>query len=132
MLMKTNFIKNIILLLSLATIILSGCKKKPFDYRNKYLGNYHIINHSQINAPPPYFNDTSYSTEGKVEYGSDKNKILITFDSENSSEFIIYEDGTLESSGCSGGFESVNKFKYHCGFYSPGATTSINITGEKK
>lgn len=36
-----SFIKIIILIIGI--IILNSCEKKPFDYRNKYVGDYQIL-----------------------------------------------------------------------------------------
>ncbi|HVA98494.1 MAG TPA: hypothetical protein VNG53_06330 [Bacteroidia bacterium] len=114
--------------------ILFGCQKKPFDYRNKFLGDYTFVTHvhSVYGISPVIIHDTTYTNDGKIWYGSDENKVSISFSGGGTSEFTIYEDGTLEGNGCSGEFESTTKVKYHCGYYSPGGSTTNTITGTKK
>ena len=125
--------KTFILIFSCIAIL--GCKKNPFEYRTKFLGNYNFIIHSSFYAGTPtnhYTRDTTYSVDGKIWYGSDKNTISITFSGSWSSEFTIYEDGTIEGGGCRGEFESTNKIKYSCYWASPASHTNQDITGIKK
>ena len=123
---------NKIFIIILACMILIGCKKNPFDYRTKYVGDYKFeISVSAWNPVQGEF-DTSYSVDGRIDYGSDRNTISINFSGSNSPQvFTIYEDGTIENK-CQGEFESAHKVVYSCYWASPGAHTSERVVGEKK
>ena len=115
--------------------ILFGCQKKPFDYRNKFLGDYTFVTHvhSVYGISPVIIHDTTYTNDGKIWYGSDENKVSISFSGGGTSEFTIYEDGTLDGGeGCKGEFESTKKVQYSCYYASPGSSVENDITGEKK
>ena len=120
------------LIISLGCILIFGCKKDPFDYRTKYVGDYSfVIHYSSWNPLNGQF-DTTYSIDGKIDYGSDKNTISIFFSGSSSPQiFTLFEDGTIQD-GCKGEFESVNKIKYSCYWASPAAHTSETVSGEKK
>ena len=111
---------------------LLGCDKSPFDFRTKYIGDYSfIINTSTWNLSMGLV-DTTYSVTGKIDYGSEKNTISVTYIGINKPEvFLIYEDGTIENE-CKGEFETVNKIKYSCFFASPGGQVSTNVVGKKE
>ena len=120
------------LIITLICILIFGCKKNPFDYRAKYLGDYSFAIHSSSWNPLSQL-DTTYTMQGKIDYGSDKNTISIFFSGSSvPQEFTIYEDGTIENGGCGGEFESANKIKYSCYWASPGAHASKTVDGEKK
>lgn len=111
---------------------LSACKKHVFDYRNKFLGNYHFtISQSWWDLNSGH-HDTTFSDEGKIWYGSNSDAILVSFSSGKSSELTIYEDGTLRADGCSGEFQSTTKVSYGCIIPSPAHSAGYSVTGEKK
>ena len=111
-----------------------SCTKRPFDYRNKFIGNYKFTVHEQGYGPPPYSIDTIYYYDGKISYGSNKNTVYISFLGGGTTELTIYEDGTLEGVGqyCNGEFESTKKVKYSCWDGGLGSPTVNDVTGEKK
>lgn len=127
--------KKIFLLASFCVAFL-GCKKNPFDFRSKFIGDYNFqIQASSYYGVGPYFSshDTTYSIDGNIVCGSENDKISISFANQNgSSEFTIYEDGTIEDGNCSGEFESTHTVKYSCFWGSPGAGTYETVTGKKK
>ena len=110
-------------------LIMFGCKKNPFDYRNKYLGNYNFVVHETawVLAIGTTL-DTTFSYNGKVSYGSDEHTVLINFSKNVSIEPVIYEDGYLEVYG---EFESTKRVSF--GFRSGGlgGGSTWNVTGEK-
>ncbi len=122
------------LILLILCFFMFGCKKNPFDYRTKYLGDYIFVVHNSSWNPTNGQFDTTYTVDGNVDYVSDKNSVLIsspTF----SLQATVYEDGTLEgywNNNGEGEFESTKKIKYHCGYYWPGGQSNSYITGEKK
>jgi|GEM_PF-2041076 len=112
-------------------LIILGCKKHPFDYRNKFLGDYHFSIAISSWDPANGSYDTTYTNDGKIWYGSNQNSILISFSGGESTELTIYEDGTLEANNCTGEFESLRKLKYQCTYQSPAAHSYYGVTGEK-
>ncbi len=121
------------LLLLMLCFFVFGCKKNPFDYRTKYLGNYVFVVHSSSYNPLDGLIDTTFSINGEIEYGSEKNTILISFGGSTGTDFKIYEDGTVDINYCSGEFETTDKLVYSC--YrneSPSAHSSLDVEGEKK
>lgn len=113
-----------------------SCKKTPFDYRNKFTGNYNftIQEHSVYGIFPVTVHDTTYTNEGKIEIGSDENDVLIS-PQNISLQATIYEDGTLSgyyNNNGKGEFSSTKEMKYTFGNYSPGGSTTFTITGTKE
>ncbi len=122
-----------ILSLMLIPLINCGCKKNPFDYRTKYLGNYVFVVHSSSYNPTDGAIDTTYTLDGKIDYGSDKNTILITSNGITGGDYKIYEDGTVETEHCSGEFATSDKLLYSCYIHvSMMAKWSWDVVGEKK
>lgn len=126
--------KNTILTL-IVLVAMTACKKDPFDYRTKYVGDYNfVVERQTIASPDGNVSDTTYTLEGTIDYGSDDNAISILFSGNNTPEtFTLYEDGTIRmGTACSGEFESTNRIKYSCYWASPGAHTDQNVSGVKK
>ena len=63
-------------------LFMYGCKKNPFDYRTKYLGDYIFVEYNSSWNPIDGYRDTSYTREGEILYGSDENSISINFENE--------------------------------------------------
>lgn len=120
-----------ILLIPLLSIF-TGCQKHPSDFRTKFLGDYIFSFHCSSIQPTGVSLDTTFIQDGKIGYGTDRNSILISFSDGESSEFVIYEDGTLEKGGCIGEFESTKIINYSCSNYSIGSHSNCQITGYKK
>lgn len=128
---------HIALLLLLFVALNYGCKKNPFDYRTKYLGDYEFVDSwsSWSMVGPSNSSGVNYST-GKVEYGNDKT-IRITLNSNNPHfhEFDIDRDGnlSLQSGGGSiGKFQSRKKVSFSLTSGGLGGGGTDNITGTKK
>ncbi len=75
-------------------VLLSGCKKKLFDDRTKYIGDYEFrIDRS---CTPSIGNcDTTYYYQGKIEYSDDKDKVIIYYDENRTIEPMIDENENL-------------------------------------
>lgn len=75
-------------------IIMSGCEKKLFDKRTKYIGDYDF----QINitcTPNLSDCDTNYTYSGFIDYSSEKDKVIIQFESNWSIEPLIDDDNSI-------------------------------------
>jgi hypothetical protein len=120
--MKIRFIIIIICL------FIFGCKKHPFDYRNKFIGNYNfsVNEYTWIMGGPNW--DTTYTFHGKITYGSSDNTVLISYCKDCSCEFTIYEDGTL---GNSGKFDSPKQVSFSLHSGGLGGGWGNNVTGNK-
>ena len=120
------------LILFFCCLLIYGCGKKPFDYRSKYIGDYSFVIHYNSYNPLDGSLDTIYSKEGKVDYGSSDNTVVVFFNETKNDEFIVYEDGTI-GDFVLGEFETTSKINYS--WYkaeSPAAHSSCNVKGEKK
>jgi len=72
----------------------AGCTKTIFDKRRKYLGDYEFT--INITCTPNLGNcDTSYTYDGNIDYSSDKEKVVIQFESNSSIEPLIDDDNNL-------------------------------------
>ena len=114
-----------------------GCKKEPVDYRTKFLGNYTFnVHYTSYWGWPPNTGsiDTTYTYNGTVVPGSEKETVLISFSNNQSFERAIYEEGSMENyfPYFSGEFESENKIKFHIWNHTLGYNYYYDITGEKK
>ncbi len=138
--LKRTSIKNT-LILFVCCILIYGCKKQS-DYRDKFIGNYYFTVHRTDWTWPGNTTDTIYYYNGKVEYGTKTNTVLIIFSEKSvvpyySFEPIIYEEGSFQNSSGYGGsiageFESITKVKFHIGNYAQGYKNNYDITGEKE
>ncbi len=133
--------KKTLLLLYVLTFVFCniGCKKTPFDFRNKYCGDYNFVYSYyswQLNLGV-YATDTiNYS--GKVYY-SIENKIEVDYNPNLSLELGITQDGNL-SLPCGtiiGKFEDDNNLTLNynsnsCGHGGLGGGSNYSIIGKKK
>jgi len=71
-------------IISLSAILLFfiSCEKQPFDYRNKYVGDYTFTKRYHFFYPPNNNIDTTYSDviEGYVCHGKETNQIELYYD----------------------------------------------------
>ena len=121
-----------ILLIFFYVLVMFGCKKHPLDYRNKFLGDYTFSVHYSWWIYQQGSFDTTYSNEGKMEYGSDPHMVRAALSGGDSFEFTVYEDGTIQGNQCLGEFESVRKVKFSCYYGGLGGRTNYDVTGDKK
>jgi hypothetical protein len=105
-----------------------GCKKKPFDYRNNFIGNYDFTVKQYTWVMSTSYWDTIYDYHGKIIYGSGDNSVQIIFSENYSIEPTIYEDGTLEHYG---EFETKDKIKFDLHWGGLGGSSGYIVTGTK-
>lgn len=90
-------IKNKCILIFVILLVLGGCKKKPFDYRNKYIGdwkfNVHIIEQN-MDSVGSNVNDT-FVYVGNIEYGTSSDEILINYTSDDDVMLEIDKNGVV-------------------------------------
>jgi len=125
--------KNKLLILFFC-IFIFGCKKNPFDFRNKFLGDYIFVVHNSSWYSGNVQMDTTYTIDGTVDYGQEKNSVLIS-SSAFSLQATVYEDGTIEGywdNNGKGEFISTKQITYSVHSYWPDGNYSQDITGEKK
>jgi len=129
--------KNKLLILFFC-ILIFGCKKNPFDYRNKFIGDYNYTVHANLSNCPVigHFLDTTYSYNGKVLLGTQDNTIIIYLSENCSIEPTIYEDGSLEHLSLDydihGEFESKTSLKFHYGVGGLGGHAYYDYSGTKQ
>lgn len=125
--------RNLFVYLLIIPLLFLACKKNSIDVRKRVTGKYSFLIHSKTFAPAPYNQDTTYQMDGEVFKGTSKNQLIIEFADGTSSDFEIFEDRSFESDGgCKGEFETTGTLRYTCYSYSPGASTTITVSGEKK
>lgn len=118
---------------------LIGCKKNPFDYRTKFVGDYSFeVNERYITDYPNSISDTTYSYEGQIDYGTMENTIVILFAETHGREIELFEDGTMgECYNCwkyelEGEFKAKDELEFFLRDGSQGFTWIYRVTGEKK
>jgi hypothetical protein len=117
-------------------LMIFGCKKNPFDYRSKFIGNYNFVVHEIVWEGGTMLLDSTYSFFGNVTLGSISSTVMINFKDNFSIEPKVFEDGSLEGPEShtlhlSGEFESTKevKFKYSNGGLGGGG--NYDVTGNK-
>lgn len=111
--------KNISKITVIILIVLSafGCKKRPFDFRNKYVGDYDITySYSSWQLNSGVYNSDTLSTGGKVYYDK-KDQIIISYNTNSTLILGITKDGNLSLS-CGteiGKFDNKNEFRINYG-----------------
>lgn len=91
-----KFTGRALTLLFITSLIFASCKKHPFDYRNKYLGDFKFdVTESGKFKEGDSTYATSYVWHGTVNYGDGDNKVIITFGRDLSIQPSIAKDGTL-------------------------------------
>ena len=112
-----------VLIILLALTFFSGCEKLPFDFRNKYLGNWEFDVsdiHETYNKTQGFHDTTILRTfHGEIKYGSKHSKILFS-SSGYSREFPIEKNGQIIPENDHGpdyseygGFEGDDIFRYY-------------------
>ena len=123
--------KNKLFILLFLSLIY-GCQKKPFDYRNKFIGNYNFSVHKRTWSTLGPVTETDYNYTGTISYGNyNDNAINIIFLDDKNVEPILYEDGSLKFQALKGEFESTKKLHFLLGNYALGGGTTYEVSGEK-
>ncbi|MCF8299394.1 MAG: hypothetical protein K9J13_17730 [Saprospiraceae bacterium] len=133
--MKSLTNKYLVYFFIISILIIIGCEKTPFDYRNKYCGEWDFtINANSFNMTDSSSSDTVYYYKGEIWYENRK-KISIEYLENIVLEFDINKDGEIfidEYYDITGKFSdehNVSFRKYSGGL---GAGTSHNVSGVKK
>ena len=115
---------------------LFGCKKKLFDYRNKYLGDYQIVYQYSYWQMGGVTGDTTINYIGQIKYG-DKGNIKIDCYDGSEYEFEVSKDGEITK--CNSSLGTIDKNNFELTFTddlcSPGplgANYTITLTGNKQ
>ncbi|MCO5260363.1 MAG: hypothetical protein M9916_09485 [Crocinitomicaceae bacterium] len=126
---------NIFIAIVLTTVLL-GCKKKLFDYRNNYLGEYQITYHYSYWKMGNITGDTTINYIGQINYG-DKGNIKIDWYDGTEYEFTVSKYGTITK--CLSKLGTINKKNFElsftddlCGPGPLGANYTITLTGNKQ
>ena len=131
-----KYIKTYWLLLLLGIIIIVGCKKKPFNYRNKFLGEWEFkVKITEYNHILGHFYNESFLNLGKIKYGSAKDEILIEYLNDNS--IVLKVDKEVKLSNfpnyyCRGEFNEENKITRYLRWGGLGGGTIHTVEGKKK
>lgn len=120
--------------------IIIGCEKIPFDFRNKYCGNYdfeyRVIPWTTTNGFFPAIEGT-YSGKVYYEKKAEADIILINFEENITFSFTINRQGKIISCGGSGQFQKRKSvtFEYEtssCPAAGHGGGYNYTVTGVKK
>jgi hypothetical protein len=80
-------------------LLVYSCKKKPFDYRNKYTGNWNFkVYITELNTDSIgyyYFDSISYN--GSIKYGEADDQIQINYTPQNSVTLTLSDKGELSN-----------------------------------
>lgn len=132
-----RFLKLLFLCISILTVSLS-CNKKPFDYRNQFTGEWKFESYytSFMMGEDGFVIYDTIIYHGRIEYGKEKEDVIIYFTPDQSVQLKIEEDGdfykfpTPYSSGNISGlhFENLDLFLRYGGL---GGGSSYSVKGEK-
>jgi len=114
-----------------------GCKKNPFDYRTKYIGDYDFVNswsYYCMSSTPPSNSGVIY-TSGRIEHEKE-DMIKVVRDASQPAYydlFLIDKEGNLSVGGSYKG-KCDNKTKMHFSVTGGGlgCPSSSTITGTKR
>jgi hypothetical protein len=94
-------------------ISLPGCKRKLFDYRNKYIGNYQLTYDFHYWEMGGITKDTTVVYKGKVKYG-EKGSVKIDWYDGSEYDFELSQKGAL--SKCNTSVGTMNKHQFQLSF----------------
>ena len=121
----------------IALIVLLGCEKELFDYRNKFIGDWEFkVERSEINTNSigySYHDSLSYS--GRIKYGDADDDLFIQYSDENSITLKIDKENQLSdfpTHYCSGEFEGNNKLHLYLRWGGLGGGITHIVDGEKQ
>ncbi|PKP46864.1 MAG: hypothetical protein CVT95_06410 [Bacteroidetes bacterium HGW-Bacteroidetes-12] len=133
-----------VMVISLVLIVALLCEKIPFDYRNKYVGDYIFTKRYHFFYPPNNTIDTTYSDviEGYVRHGKESNQIELYYDNyinsfgENEKsiiQVIVTRTGVFENySNPSGKFINSTNIEFTFPSKALGGIGGTTYTGIKK
>ena len=111
--------------------ILNGCEKHPFDYRNKFIGNYDFSVHKNVWDITGVDIDTYYYYSGKISYGSGDDFVKIKFLDDTETQCQLFEDGSLKFNSTRGEFVSTKEVQFSSDYRSGGGGTQYFVSGKK-
>lgn len=122
------------LLFFIPALLSPGCKKNPFDYRSKYIGDYDFVKSWShwSTADSAIISGTTYSN-GRVEYGG-SGRIKIILDANSSSlgaEYKTYRNGDIKDSDILIGEFTKTNVNYTVSGNWPDSLTTWVVTGTK-
>jgi hypothetical protein len=118
-------------------IIIISCNKKPFDYRNKYIGDWEFnIDITEFNTSSVgYYYHDSLTYMGQIKYGNEDDNLLIEYSSNNSITLKIDKENILTgfpTAYCGGEFDGNNKLHLYLRWGGLGGRITHVVDGEKK
>ncbi len=113
-------------------LFFASCKKRLFDSRNKYIGEYQFSVQKNSWVTGISNTSTAYLYSGNITYGSIRKDILINFSDNASLEVEIQDDNTWFAHKTNGKFESNSKVIFIATIGGLGAADSYSVEGIKK
>jgi len=116
--------------------IIFSCNKKPFDYRNKYIGEWNFkVERTEVNTDSIgyYYHDT-ISYFGKIKYGEQEDELLFEYTADNSITLKIDKEDELSkfpTHYCGGTFYGSEKVHLYLRWGGLGGGVTHVIDGEK-
>ena len=120
-----------LLLILLLFIVFYGCEKHPFDYRNKFIGDYDFSVHLRVWIPPDSVTETDYKYSGEISYGNGDHLVKINFLDDKDIDCRLFEDGSLKYNTIRGEFESTKKLHFISEYGGLGGKATYTVSGEK-
>jgi hypothetical protein len=117
-------------------LVAIGCKKKPFDYRNKFIGRWSFrVERTEFNTDSVgyYYHDTINYT-GEINYGENDDEIRINYSSSKEISLKMSKENVLTNFPthyCSGEFDGKDKIHLYLRWGGLGGGVSHIINGEK-
>lgn len=135
---RSHFLLSITVLLFTAVFLATGCKKRVFDYRNKYLGDYqieYIQSHWQMNQPTTT-DTTQIAATISYDKKGPKDELKLHFNNKDLTLNVDQEGKITMCKSVIGKFEYGDYFTIvyssnTCASGGLGGGTNYRVTGEK-
>jgi hypothetical protein len=99
--------------LLLLCLVIAGCKKNPFDYRTKFVGDYNCTVHlTTLNFNGYIVSDTTYLYRVKIWYDENETMVSVEYSGSQPQIVRLYEDGSMRSYYVYGEFESTKRVRF--------------------
>jgi len=119
------------LIILIFILLFYGCEKHPFDYRNKFIGDYNFSVHKIVWITTGEVTETNYKCSGDISYGSGDDFVKINFLDNTDVIAQLFEDGSLIYYHIKGEFESTKNVCFIIEYRSGGGGTIFNVSGVK-
>lgn len=121
----------------LAMIIIVSCKKKPFDYRNKFIDDWEFkVERTEFNTDSVgYYHHDSITYSGQIKYGANDDELLIEYSNNSSIVLKIDKENILSNFPthyCSGSFNGTDKIHLYLRWGGLGGGVTHVVDGLKK